>query len=273
MTLAASPPIIGVARSRTAFYINNAAVPGTATILDGTAIRTADALSDIALTSGQRVRLWPQSTAVLYRDRVVLQSGSAEVSHGPGFLVDARKLIVGGLGPASRFTVSVSGGQAVSVSATGGDAEIHNSRGVLVARMHPGEQIETQPADSTAIQITGIVEKRDDAYLLTDQTTHVTAEIRGLGLKPLTGKLVRVNGVVTSGTSAVPGATQVVAVSKITVIPAATAAGAAIPTAAASAPISTGATVAIVGGVAATATAGGLAAAGSFSASPSSVSR
>src|SRR5260370_38758530 len=105
-TLAASPPVIGVARSRGAFLINNASVPGTATLLDGASVRTMELSSDVRLRTGQRLTLGSQSVATIYQDRLVLESGTAEVDRSYGYSVEAGGprhggVTLGGGGPAA----------------------------------------------------------------------------------------------------------------------------------------------------------------------------
>lgn len=275
MTLAASPPVIGVAQSRAAFSINNASVPGSATVLDGTAIRTNDAPSDVMLKTGERLRLAPNSAAVVYRDHVVLQAGLAEAIHAAAYRIDAQSLQIRAVDSGAHLTVSLAGKKEVAVSTSGGYAEINNSSGVLVARMYPGDQIQMQPAETDAIRLTGTVQKRGGAYVLQDETTHVTAELRGENLKAMVGKDVRINGTLKPGVSPVSGVSQVVMVTNATVVAAATGTGSVgVPAGAATASgLSTGTTVAVVGGVAAAATMGGLGAAGTFSGSGPAVSR
>jgi hypothetical protein len=270
--LAASPPVLGVAQSRAAFYMNNALVPGTGTILDGTAIRTDIAPSELSLRTGEHLRLSANSALVVHADRVVLQSGLAELSRGTAYRIDAQNLQITPLDQASRVSVSLGSGNVVLVSTAGGSADIRNGRGVLVARMYPGEQKELRPANPDSIQLTGTVRKQGNSFVLEDETTHLTVELRGDNLKGFTGKVVQIKGVVKPEAHPVPGASQVVLVTTATVADVSGGTGAK-PAAAANAGHSTRATIAIVGGVAAASSAGGLAAVGTFSGSAPSVSR
>jgi hypothetical protein len=272
-TLSASPPVIGVARSRGAFMINNASVPGTATILDGTSVRTMALSSDVRLKTGERLTLGSGSAATIYQDRLVLQSGIAEVDRVSAYHVEAGDLRIGASNSGASVRVAVSGSQQVQVAAMAGTAEVRNAKGVLVARIPPGMALQLQTTGgNSSTELTGVITSEHGKYFLTDETTKVKVELRGNNLKELVGKRARVKG------STVPAATAgdaaVVTVASATVIGAAAAAGGA---AAAGAGTGAGLSattigVIIVGGAAA-GTLGGLAAAGTFSGSDATISR
>jgi len=95
VTLAASPPVIGVAQSRGAFFVNNASVPGTATIWDGTSVRTTTTSSDVSLKSGERFTLASGSAAQVFQDRVVLETGMAELQHVSAYRLETSNLRIG----------------------------------------------------------------------------------------------------------------------------------------------------------------------------------
>ena len=272
----AAPPVIGVAQSRGAFLLNNSSVPGTATILEGASLRTETASSDVSLNSGQRLTISPGSTTTIYSDRMVLESGLAEVRRISGYRIAARNLSIGAPGPDVQFKVRVSVDGGVTVSTTSGKAEVWNAAGLLVAQVFPGEPIEMQPADPARIQLSGVVQKTGPFFTLKDETLHITVELRGPNLAALVGKQVQVSGTIVSGVSPAPLASEIVNVARAEAVPGAvgaSGAGAAAAAAAVTPGMSTAATVAIIGGVAVAATAGGLAAAGTFGGSGPSVSR
>lgn len=266
-TLSASPPVIGVARSRGAFLINNASVPGTATILNGASVRTLASSSEVSLKTGERLTLASSSAATFYQDRVVLQSGLAELDHMAQYSVDSGSLRIGASGTGAHIRVAVDASRQVKVAALGGTAEVRDPKGVLIARVFPGTALQLHTAAQESDQFTGIVEKQGNNFLLNDETTHVTTELRGENLSRLVGKRVRVTGKTIPGGTPAAGASQIVTVTAVTTIgPAAAAsAGGAAAGAAVSSGVSAG-TIAVIGGVAAGAgTVGGLAVAGTFS--------
>lgn len=273
-TLSASPPVIGVARSRGAFMINNASVPGTATILDGTSVKTMGLSSDVSLKTGERLTLGSGSAATIYRDRLVLQSGIAEVDSVSAYRVEAGGLRIDASNSEASFRVAVHNGQPVQVTATTGTAEVRNAKGVLVARVFPGTalQLHVIPGDN-AVELTGRVTSDQGKFFLTDETTKVKVELRGKDLKNLVGKRVNIKG---STTASDKPEGSVVMVASATVLTAAAAAGAGGGGAAAGAATAAGVSatkIAVIGGIAAAATVGGLAAAGTFSGSDAPVSR
>jgi hypothetical protein len=260
----ATSPIVGVAHSRGEIQLNQAAVPGGATVFDGNVLRTGPSSSDVNLATGGRLLLAGASTATLHQDRALLQSGTAELSGSGRYRLDTRDLRIAAGEPATRVRVAVDGANRVDVTATGGAAEVRNAGGVLVARVLPGIPLQLRQVSDTQTRLTGTVRTSGGHFFLTDETTKVTVELRGSNLQSLVGERVRVAGSATNATPAA-GATQVVQVSGATVLGsgAAGAAGA----------HGSGATIAVIGGVAAAATAGGLAAVGSFSGGGTTVSR
>lgn len=277
VTLSASPPVIGVAQSRGAFFVNNASVPGTATILDGTSVRTTTNSSDVSLKSGERVTLASSSSARVYQDRLVLEAGMAELNHLSAYHVETRNLRISASGTGAMVRVGLDSGNQVNVSAVVGTAEVRTPQGQLVARVFPGTALQVKAVGATTTSnLTGTVESKDGKFFLTDDTTKVKMELRGSNLKSLVGKHVKVTGSGASGETPAGDASQVVLVASATVVAAAVAGGAA-GGAAAGAAVATGVSattiIAVGGGIAAAATAGGLAAAGTFSGSSPTVSR
>jgi hypothetical protein len=270
-TLAASPPVIGVARSWGAFLVNDASVPGSATILDGTSLKTVDASSDLNLTGGERVTMSSNSSAIVHHDRLILDRGTAEFTGAAAYRVEARDLRIGASDSATRVRVAVDRQNRVLVASLGGAAEIRNTQGMLVARVLPGTALTMSASGSTAVELTGTVQQQNGEFYLTDDVTKVKVELRGSNLKALVGKHVHVAGT-ESGETAAAGVPQTVNVATATQVGAGAAGTAGAATAAG---VAGGAfpTIAVIGGVVAVGGAlGGLAATGVIGSS-SSVSR
>jgi hypothetical protein len=135
--------------------------------------------------------------------------------------------------------------------------------------MAPGVAMAFEPqSDSNLTRVTGVIQKKGEHYVLTDEVTKVTVEIRGADISKYAGKRVEVTGTMEAGATPVSDATQVVLAKEVrqngkSVAAAAATGGAATGAAGAAAGTATGiavSTIAIVGGVAAAATVGGLAA-------------
>jgi hypothetical protein len=269
-TLSASPPVIGVARSRGAFMIDNASVPGNATILDGTSVTTMEQPSNVRLKTGQNLILGSTSTATIYQNRLLLQRGVAEVDRLSAYRVEAGKLLIGASSPDAGIRVSVDGGQQVQVAATGGSAEVRNLDGLLVARILPGTALQLQPAgNNTSADLRGRLTSESGKFFLTDETTKVKWEVQGKNLNELVGKRVHLVG--STMPPAQPGEPGIIEVASTTVLKGAAAAGAGGgATGAATAGGVSATTIALIAGGATAAILGGLAAAGTFSSSSSS---
>jgi hypothetical protein len=263
----ASPPVIGVARSWGAFLVNDASVPGSATILDGTFLKTVDASSDLNLTGGERVTMSSNSSATVHRNRLILNQGIAEFSGTAAYRVEARDLSIGVSDSTARVRVAVDRQNRVLVASLNGSAEIRNSQSLLVARVLPGTALTLSASGSTTVELTGTVQQQDGKFYLTDDVTKVKVELRGSNLKSLAGKHIHIVGT----ESGEPAAGVTPTVSVATATPVAAGAGGA----ATAAGVAGGAfpTIAVIGGVAAVGgTLGGLAATGVIGSS-SSVSR
>jgi hypothetical protein len=270
-TLTASPPVIGVARSWGAFLVNDASVPGSATILDGTFLKTVDASSDLNLTGGERVTMSSNSSATIHRDRLLLERGTAEFTGTAAYRVEARDLRIGASDSAARVRVAVDRQNRVLVASLGGAAEVRNAQGMLVARVLPGAALTLSASGSTAVELTGTVQEMNGQFYLTDDVTKVKVELNGSNLKSLVGKHVHVVGT-ESGETAAAGVPQTVTVVTATPVGAGAAGAGGAATAAG---VAGGAfpTIAVIGGVVAVGgTLGGLAATGLIGGS-SSVSR
>lgn len=264
--LSASPPVIGTAQSAGAFHIDNAAVPGSGTVLDGTDIRTGGTASEVRLTGGARLTIAAASGATVYRDRALLEGGAVSLRSAPGYRVEARSLRVTAVEAEAHIDVAMDGRGSVSVAARAGSADVRNAAGVLIARVLPGEGIAFDPAPPGVVQLAGVLNRRGPVFLLTDDVTHVVAQLRGANLAALVGKHVSVTGTPGSGTPQ-DGASEIVDIANASVTPKTPGTGIGRGPAKPAA-ISSGLsarTIAIAaGGAAVAGTVGGLAATGAF---------
>ena len=273
VAVSASPPVIGVAQSAGAFRVNHASVPGSATILEGASLETGLASSKINLKTGQRVLLASASTAEIHQDRLVLSKGTAELSGAAEYHIDTRNLSIGTVDPAANIRVAIDAANQVRIAASGGRAEVRNHQGVLLAQMNAGSAVQVPGDADTPGKYSGVVRESNGKYLLTDDNSKVTIELRGRNLAKLKGKHVQVTGSVMAGETAAAGASAVVSVSSATTVSAASGTAAAGAGAASSGGISAG-TIAVIGGAAAVGgTVGGLYAADVIGGSETPTSR
>lgn len=198
MTLTASPPVIGVARSWGTFFVNEASVPGSATVFDGTSLKTADAASTLNLNGGERVLLASNTMVKIYAGRLQLDRGTAEFGGSTAYRVEARSLRIGGSDAAARVRVAIDRQNRVLVASLGGGAEVRNSRGMLVARVPAGMALSLSAASPDAVEISGILQEENGKFYVTDTTTNVRVQLHGGDVKQLVGKSVHVTGTVES---------------------------------------------------------------------------
>ena len=260
-SLIGAPSLIGVIHSSGDFRLDGLSIRGNGTVFEGSLIETSRSRSEVQLTGGSRVTLTPDSRARIYSNRTVLERGTSVIRDTGTRVVEVEALRISQASTGSIVQVALNEPGQVVVGVLSGSADVRTGSGLLVGHVLSGMTLAFEPQGaSLGVNLTGRLEKRDGKFFLTDETTHVTMELRGPDLDKYVGKKVKVAGAIISGTAAAAGAAEVASVTSISLATAAAAGG-----------ISVGATAAIVGGVAAGATMGGLAAAGTFSSTPVSV--
>lgn len=274
--LPAATPGIGIAMSEGNILINSSKAAGNATLFDGSTLETQSAASQVRLNGGARLRLASDSRGTVFSDHVDLQRGSARIS---GYSANASGLSVRADGDASA-SVSMREQGFVQIAALLGNVHVYNAAGINVANLLPGRALDLGPQDAGASapsSMIGCAVRSGGNTLLTDETSNVTAQLRGSNVRA--GRRVQITGSMVPNASPVGGATQVINVTSVKEVggackagtPAAGAAGAAAGGGAAAAGAGVGAGIgagtAVVAGVAAAAAIGvGVAAAtGSFS--------
>ncbi|HEV2198925.1 MAG TPA: hypothetical protein VGR73_03820 [Bryobacteraceae bacterium] len=270
---AASPatgmPVIGVVEAHGAFRLDHATVSGNATLFEGAIIETAAGTSSEELRSGARVTLAPESRGRFFGDHVVLERGQGRLDRATGYFFEARGLTIQPETGASTGRITLDAATGVQVAALTGSLRVLNAQRMVVAKVLPGAALAFSPqAGGGATRLTGHLVSKGGHYLLTDETTNVTVEITGAGLKKLEGQRVEVSGYSDPAATPVSDATQVIRATTISKLPGGTAAAGAGGTAAGggvSGLAISATTVAIIGGVAAAAVVGGLAATGTLS--------
>jgi hypothetical protein len=296
-------PAIGTLVTGGAFRLNHATVRSNATVFEGAMIETGTASARIALASGTRLELEPESTGLVFGGHLVLERGSTQigrtagsaVASTTGFLVEARGLTIQSGTTGSTGRIVLIGAGRVEVAARTGSFRVLNSGGMLVAKIAAGRALALEPKLTPGpVRITGRLMVRDGHYLLTDETTNVTVEVSGSaliepGLTKALGRRVEVTGSARPGANPAGGGTQLIDVAQVTPAPASSGgapagsapagsggaggtapagaggAGGAASSSAVSVPM-----IAIIGGVAAAAVVGGLAASGSLGGSSAS---
>ncbi len=212
MAAAATTPAIGVALSEGTIVVNDAQTPGNATVFNGTTLQTDRASSQVRLKDGAQVRFDLDSRGTLFSDHVDLQQGSARISD---YSANALGLSVRASGESSANVIMK--GKVVEVAALTGNVQVFNAAGMNVANLVPGRALDLRPQDpgaKAASQLTGCPVKAGSNFLLTDEASNVTAQLRGADLKE--GTRVHVTGNLVPNAKPASPATQVIAVTETT---------------------------------------------------------
>jgi hypothetical protein len=208
----AATPAIGVALSEGTIVLNDAQTPGNATVFNGTTLQTQRTSSQVRLKDGSQVRFDLESRGTLFSDHVDLQQGSARISD---YSANANGLNVRASGDSSANVTMK--GKVVEIAALTGNVQVFNAAGMNVANLLPGRALDLRPADpgaKTSSLLTGCPVKSGSNFLLTDEASNVTAQLRGGDLK--VGTRVHVTGELVPNVKAISPATQVIAVTETT---------------------------------------------------------
>jgi hypothetical protein len=248
----AATQVIGVAMSEGTILVNDSLTPGNASILDGSTLQTDRTSSQVRLKDGAQVRLDMESRGKLFSDHVDLQKGSAKISD---YSAVANGLSVRADGNSSANVTMK--GDVVEIAALTGDVHVFNAAGLNVANLLPGRALDLRPQDagaSSPSSLTGCAVKSGSTYILTDETSNVTAQLRGGKIRA--GRRIQVTGSLVPNATAASPATQVVSVTSVKEVGGACKGGAAAGAAGAGA--GAGAGAAGAGAAAGGAAAGGL---------------
>jgi hypothetical protein len=249
-----------------AFRLNGDTVMSNGTLSEGAVIETVRGNLSVRLSGGARLSLSAGSRGKLYSDRIILEKGETQLENGTGFHLEALGLTIRPDRETSTGRIGLLGSKRVRVAALTGGFRVLNARGALVANVAAGSALAFEPqAPDTDVEtrVTGTLTQQNGHFLLTDQVTHVTVEITGLGLQAHVGHVIQVTGTLNTAATPVAGASQVIAAASIQTVPAGGGGAAPAGTGGGHAGIGI-TTVAIIGGVAAAATLGGLAASGAL---------
>jgi hypothetical protein len=272
----AASPAIGRIVAKGAFRADNVTVTGNATLLEGSTIETAQAVTSLELLSGAKFRLQPDSKGRIFGDHAVLERGAGSLEKSTGFHVEARGLSIRPETADATGSVALLANQRIQVSALTGSFRVLNAQGMVVARLRPGTALAFQPQGPQGLtRVQGVLQVKSGHYLITDETTNVTVEVIGEGLDKEVGRRVDLTGTADPSATPVSGASQIIRVTSARRLPGGAApagSGGFPPPGSSGVGISAG-TVAIIGGVAAGAAVGGLAAAGVFEGQEAAISR
>ena len=198
--LAASPSI-GSLTARGETRIDNREVKGSGTVFDGSVVETGQSISssaDLRLGNSAEVDLWRDSRGTLYRDRFVLERGTAQLGLTDLFHVEANGVVVVATEAHASGIVSIDPGNSVTVEAKDGAFEIRNSSGASIARVHPGNPLTFSAATNKSaaeFSAAGTISLENGRYYLNSPETGMKYEVKGDNLQNYDGSSVVVSGV------------------------------------------------------------------------------
>ncbi|MDQ6665714.1 MAG: hypothetical protein M3Z23_15145 [Acidobacteriota bacterium] len=147
--LSAANPSIGVALASGNITIDKASTPGNAPLFEGNTIETDKSASRLQLNNGVRVVLASESRGKVYRDRMILEKGSTQVTAPGNFGVAADFLRITGTDSNSSATVAMHG-QTVQVASLQGTMQVANAQGVFLTKIAPGMAFDFTRQDANA---------------------------------------------------------------------------------------------------------------------------
>jgi hypothetical protein len=194
-------PSIGSLTARGETRIDNQQVAGSGTVFEGSVVETGQSISsgaDLRLANDVELTLLRDSRGTLYRDRFMLQRGTARLGLTNSFRVQANGMVVIPIEANSSGSVSIDPANSVTVEAKNGTLEIRNGSGDSLAQVRPGHPLtfsslaDKLPAEFSA---TGTISSENGRYYFYSTTTGMKYEVRGDNLQSFDGSSVAASGV------------------------------------------------------------------------------
>jgi len=217
--LTADPRYIGVATASGTFWIDHTGVRDNATVFEGSTLESEKDTASVQLTGGARLLLEAGSRARIYQGHLTLEKGRVQLASGEGYQVEALALRVRLASAHSQAVVAINAGGVVEVGALDGAVRVTNADGVVLAEVEAGHSADLRWADARdATILTGCVSRVSQWFVLRDEASAVTVELRGGEVRTNIGKRVQVTGSIAPSTPRAKAATQVLQISEIKVL-------------------------------------------------------
>src|SRR5208283_475687 len=158
-TLMAAAPCVGIVKSTGDFRVDGSTIRGNSTVFEGDLIETTAARSMVQLGQAQ-ITLLPNSSAKVYRDHTVLESGSELMRNGDKRTIEAATLQIVSPAKDGVVLVAMNGPNNIKVFASSGAAQVRTAAGLLVASLNPGMGLAFAPqaGAATSMQMKGVLE-------------------------------------------------------------------------------------------------------------------
>lgn len=208
---------IGTVSSTGRFELGGVETWKEGTLMDGAAIATNRTLSRLRLSSGAEIRVGAEAKAWVYENRLVVEKGTVDAAIPNEYSIEAAPLGVRVSGNRARAQLRVDHSGGTLIASVKGALRVYGPDGLLLANLAEGNAVQlsaTSGAKATA-QLTGIVLSKQRSYLLSDETSGVTVELRGGQVAKFAGKRVTITGDVEADQAPVAGGDFVVRVRTI----------------------------------------------------------
>lgn len=191
-SLFAAGPVIGLAVSQGKLTVNSAAVEGNANLTSGSVVTTSADATRLQFTSGATVVLDRESTATVFADRAVLNSGTGQLGGRKAYTLEAMGFRIAADGAQARVDVKK---DHVIVAALSGAVKITDAAGVPVANIAAGRALGLQPSAGAPVStMTGRVASENGKFVLADEVSGLKVELKGQDVAKELGKRVQVTG-------------------------------------------------------------------------------
>jgi hypothetical protein len=205
-SLFGSNAVIGIVSAEGTFHLDNNAANGHATFFDGNVIQTDTTAPRLDLKDGAWMHFGTHSRARISGHVVSLETGIGEIGSAKDYRILAKTLRINPADDNSVVRVQLAGVHRILVAAYSGPVQVFNGTGLLVATLKSGETMAFDPQPAT-VTTTGCLLTKNGRFIVVDPNdTSKVIELRGSDLSKDIGNQVTITG------TAVPGATEVVAV-------------------------------------------------------------
>ena len=194
-SLQADQRYIGTANADGSFWVDSAGVPTHATVFDGSTVEAAETPVKLQIPPDVRILLDIGSRAQVWGDRLTLEKGRVQLDSGKDYRIEARTMRITLAALGARALVADGGSGMVEVAALGGPIRVANADGVVVANVAAGRSVDLRLGQAKdAAVLTGCVAYVGGQYLLRDEVSGVTVELRGAEVAKQVGQRVEVTG-------------------------------------------------------------------------------
>lgn len=138
---AAVPASIGILVTDSPALVDGSSVRGNSTLFSGSVVKAASAASYLRFADGSSLVLQPGAEVRIFRDRSVLEQGTATQSGGNKRALIVNGLTIGSLSDRGTVAARWRDKSHVEAVAENGPAEVRTPIGQVVARLNPGQAL------------------------------------------------------------------------------------------------------------------------------------